>query len=113
MTPAASATVRCGGVRRLKVMSPALVAAVCIALAFAVIVAAYRLGRRAGTRQTIPWRPIFQLVEHRTRCLHHDRARIERELGPVLGIPVWAWKELFALRRPLARRSTAERSPVR
>jgi hypothetical protein len=111
MIPRASARVRSGGVRRLKVMSSAL-AAVCIVLAFAVIVAAYRLGRRAGKRQTIPWRPIFQLVEHRTRCLHHDRLRVERELGAALGIPSWAWKELFALRRPLARRAAAERLTV-
>jgi len=113
MAPAAAATVRCGGVRRLNVMSRALAAVVCIALAFVVIMAAYRLGRRAGKRQTIPWRPIFQLVEHRTRCLHHDRDRVVRELGPPLGIPAWAWKELFALRRPLARRSAAGRSAGR
>jgi len=108
MIPAAGPSVRTGAVRRLNVMSLVL-AAVCIVLALAVIVAAYRLGRRAGKRQTIPWRPIFQLVEHRTRCLHHDRSRVERELGPALGIPPWAWKELFALRRPLARRGAAER----
>jgi hypothetical protein len=84
-------------------MFRALVVAVCIM----VVVTAYGLGRRAGKRQTIPWRPIFQLVEHRTRCLRHERARVERELGPLLGIPPWAWQELFALRRPLRRRPAA------
>ena len=90
-----------------------LVIAVCIVVASAVVAAAYRLGRRAGMRQTIPWRPIFQLVEHRTRCLQHERARVERELGPLLGIPPWAWQELFALRRPLVRRGAAARAAAR
>ncbi len=72
-----------------------------------IVVAAYHMGRRAGMRQTIPWRPIFQLVEHRTRCLGQDPTRVQGDLGPLLGVPAWAWSELFALRRPLARRSGA------
>jgi hypothetical protein len=69
------------------------------------IVLSYDVGRRAGARMTIPWRPIFQLVDHRTRCLGCARARVESELGPLLRIPPWAWGELFAMRRPLERRS--------
>lgn len=71
----------------------------------AIVRVARRLGHRAGMQQTIPWRPIFQLLEHRVRCLDHDHARVQRELGPSLGIPDWAWTELSALRRPLLRRA--------
>jgi hypothetical protein len=76
-----------------------------------VIAIARRCGRRAAARETLPWRPIFQLVEHRTRCLGHDPARVERDLGPILGIPAWAWRELFALRRPLDRRRPSGSTP--
>jgi hypothetical protein len=66
--------------------------------------AAYAAGRRATRRMTVPWRPIFQLVDHRTRCLGQDRGRVQAELGELLRIPSWAWSELFAMRRPLDRR---------
>jgi hypothetical protein len=85
-------------------MLSALVVMGLIVVGSAVVLVARHLGRRAGMRQTIPWRPIFQLVEHRTRCLGQDPARVQSELGPQLGVPPWAWGELFALRRPLARR---------
>jgi hypothetical protein len=62
---------------------------------------AYAVGRRRGQGVTIPWRPIFQIVDHRHRCLGHDRARVERDLGSLLPVPPWAWDELLALRRPL------------
>jgi len=29
----------------------------------------------------MPWRPIFQLVDHRTHCLRHEPARVQAELG--------------------------------
>jgi len=70
-----------------------------------VVLLAYALGRLAGMHQTIPWRPIFQLVEHRSRCLAHDHLRLQRELAPRLGIPEWAFAELATLRRPLLRRA--------
>ncbi len=76
-----------------------------------VVLVAHRLGRRAGMQQTIPWRPIFQLVEHRARCLAHERLRVQRDLGPVLGIPDWAWAELATLRRPLLRRARRIEAP--
>jgi hypothetical protein len=67
-------------------------------------VTAYLAGRRAASRMTVPWRPIFQLVDHRTRCLGHDRTRVQRELGALLPVPPWAWEELLAMRRPLGGR---------
>jgi hypothetical protein len=70
----------------------------------AILLAAYAAGRHAGRRETVPWRPIFQLVDHRVRCLGHDRARVQSELESVLPVPSWAWPELFAMRRPLDRR---------
>jgi hypothetical protein len=89
-----------------------------VAIAIVIVVAggvtvlvASRLGRRAGMRETVPWRPIFQLVEHRARCLAHDRLRVERDLGPILGIPEWAWTELATLRRPLLRRAVRIEPP--
>jgi hypothetical protein len=69
------------------------------------VAAAHAAGRRAGKRLTVPWRPIFQLVDHRTRCLGQQRARVQQDLGSRLPIPPWAWEELFAMRRPLDRRS--------
>jgi hypothetical protein len=71
----------------------------------ALVALAQRIGRRAGMRRTIPWRPIFQLLEHRTRCLDQDRTQVERELGEMLGIPLWAWRELGSPGRPAARRA--------
>jgi hypothetical protein len=67
----------------------------------AACVTAYAVGRRRGQGVTIPWRPIFQIVDHRHRCLGHDRARVERDLGSVVPVPPWAWDEVLALRRPL------------
>lgn len=74
-----------------------------------VVLGAYLVGRYAGRGRTIPWRPIFQLVDHRTRCLGQDRGRVERELGPLLGVPPWAWDELFAMRKILDRRAVGSR----
>jgi hypothetical protein len=68
--------------------------------------AAYAAGRRAARKETLPWRQIFQLVDHRARCLAHPPPRIERELGGVLPIPPVAWPILLAPRRPLDRRGT-------
>jgi hypothetical protein len=63
--------------------------------------AAYRAGRRTGGRKTMPWRPIFQLVDHRTHCLGHEPARVQEDLGALLALPPVAWGELLAMRRPL------------
>jgi len=68
------------------------------------LVGAYRLGRRAGTRTTIPWRALFQLVEHRVGCCGQSPAVIERELGPRLRVPRGAWRVLLTPRTPLDRR---------
>ena len=68
------------------------------------LLAGYSAGRAAARTKTISWRPIFQLVDHRARCLGHERPRLARELGERLGIPPWAWDELLAIRRPLERR---------
>ena len=62
---------------------------------------AYRGRPRTGGRKTMPWRPIFQLVDHRTRCLSHDAVRVRRELGAQFALPPVAWKELLALRPPI------------
>jgi hypothetical protein len=70
----------------------------------------YVAGRHTAKKKTVPWRPIFQLVDHRRRCLGHERARIERELGDLLQIPAWAWGEVFAMRRPLDRRTLRPRT---
>jgi hypothetical protein len=64
----------------------------------------YFAGRAAAQTKTSSWRPIFQLVDHRARCLGHERPRLARELGERLAIPPWAWDELLAIRRPLDRR---------
>jgi hypothetical protein len=61
---------------------------------------AYRAGRRAGGRKTMPWRPIFQLVDHRTHCLGHDAAQVEADLGALFPLPPVAWEQLLAMRRP-------------
>ena len=63
---------------------------------------AYVIGRHASQGVTIPWRPIFQLVDHRQRCLGQGRERIRAELGGLLPVAPWAWDELFALRVPLS-----------
>jgi hypothetical protein len=62
---------------------------------------AYWAGRRTGSRKTMPWRPIFQLVDHRTHCLGHAPARVQAELGPLLSLSSLAWGELLAMRRPV------------
>jgi len=49
----------------------------------------------------MPWRPIFQLVDHRTHCLRHEPARVQAELGSLLALPPVAWRELLAMRRPI------------
>jgi hypothetical protein len=74
---------------------------------------AYRAGQRTGSRKTMPWRPIFQLVDHRTRCLGHDPTRVRNELATAFALPSVAWKELLALRPPIMTprvRATALRS---
>ena len=48
----------------------------------------------------MPWRPIFQLVDHRTHCLGHDPIRVQAELGSLFALPAVAWGELLAMRRP-------------
>jgi len=68
------------------------------------VLAGYFAGRAAAQTKTSSWRPIFQLVDHRARCLGHERPRLMRELGERLAIPPWAWDELLAVRRPLERR---------
>jgi hypothetical protein len=97
--------VRSGSADRLSAMQDVVVAIVTVLVGAGAVGVAHRLGQRAGMHQTIPWRPIFQLVEHRSCCLAHDRTRIRRDLGPPLGIPDWAWGELSTLRRPLLRRA--------
>ena len=49
----------------------------------------------------MPWRPIFQLVDHRAHCLGHEPARVRAELGALLPLPPVAWGELLAMRRPV------------
>jgi len=49
----------------------------------------------------MPWRPIFQLVDHRTHCLGHEPARVQHELGSQLPLTPLAWRELLAMRRPV------------
>ncbi len=49
----------------------------------------------------MPWRPIFQLVDHRAHCLGHDAARVRSELGALLPLTPVAWGELLAMRRPV------------
>ncbi len=58
----------------------------------------------------MPWRPIFQLVDHRTHCLGHDVARVRADLGSIVPLSPVAWGELSALRRPVA--AAAVRRPV-
>jgi hypothetical protein len=55
----------------------------------------------------MPWRPIFQLVDHRTHCLGHEPARVQAELGAQFSLSSLAWGELLAMRRPV------KASPVR
>jgi hypothetical protein len=90
-----------------------IILALTIALAPLIARRAYRAGQRTAGRKTMPWRPIFQLVDHRTRCLGHDPARVRRELGAAFALPPVAWKELLALRPPSIQprlRSSALRS---
>ncbi len=49
----------------------------------------------------MPWRPIFQLVDHRTRCLGHDAGRVRAELGSVIPLTPAAWNEILGMRRPV------------
>jgi len=58
---------------------------------------------------TVPWRPIFQLVDHRVRCLGQDRVRVQEDVEKWLPIPPWAWQEIFAMRTPLDRRRLRQR----
>ena len=78
-----------------------LVIVLTLAAVPAVASLAYRAGRRAGGRKTMPWRPIFQLVDHRTRCLGQDGASVQAELGVPFALPPAAWRELLAVQRPL------------
>jgi hypothetical protein len=74
-----------------------------------VVLGAYLAGRHSRRKGTIPWRPIFQLVDHRTRCLGQDRPRVQRELGLLLHVPPWAWDEIFAMRKLFSRRGVPAR----
>lgn len=49
----------------------------------------------------MPWRPIFQLVDHRTHCLGHEPGRVQAELGVLLPLAPAAWSELLVMRRPV------------
>jgi hypothetical protein len=49
----------------------------------------------------MPWRPIFQLVDHRTHCLGHEPTRVQAELGALFSLSSLAWGELLAMRRPV------------
>lgn len=49
----------------------------------------------------MPWRPIFQLVDHRAHCLGHDVSRVRAELGNIVPLSPAAWGELTAMRRPV------------
>jgi hypothetical protein len=62
---------------------------------------AYRAGRRTGSKKTMPWRPIFQLVDHRTHCLGHDATRVRSDLQNQLPLTPVAWGEVLAMRRPV------------
>jgi hypothetical protein len=62
---------------------------------------AYWAGRRTSGRKTMPWRPIFQLVDHRVHCLGHEPAKVRAELGALLPLTPVAWGELLAMRRPI------------
>jgi len=66
-----------------------------------VAVRAYWAGRRTSGRKTMPWRPIFQLVDHRTHCLGHDAEKVRADLGTLLPLTPVAWRELLAMRRPV------------
>lgn len=50
----------------------------------------------------MPWRPIFQLVEHRIHCLGHDPKGVRNDLAGALPLSPAAWAELTAIRRPVA-----------
>jgi hypothetical protein len=58
----------------------------------------------------MPWRPIFQLVDHRTHCLRHEPARVQAELGTLFSLSSLAWGELLAMRRPV--KVSALRAPA-
>lgn len=55
----------------------------------------------------MPWRPIFQLVDHRMHCLGHDAARVRADLEAVFPLSPTAWTEVAALRRPVPTPRTA------
>jgi hypothetical protein len=76
---------------------------IAIIAAVLVVVASYLAGRVAGKRETIPWRPIFQLVDHYTRCRGEDPAAVRARITAELQIPSWAWQELLRRREPLVR----------
>jgi hypothetical protein len=78
-----------------------IIVGVAVAASPWVALRAYRAGRRTGGRKTMPWRPIFQLVDHRMHCLGHEPARVQAELGARLELPPVAWSELLATRRRL------------
>jgi hypothetical protein len=77
-----------------------IISALTVAACPWVALRAHRAGRRTGGRKTMPWRPIFQLVDHRIHCLGHEPARVQAELGALLALPPVAWRELLAMRRP-------------
>jgi hypothetical protein len=50
----------------------------------------------------MPWRPIFQLVDHRLRCLGHDPNRVRENLAGAVPLSPAGWAELVTRRRPVA-----------
>jgi len=81
-------------------------AVIAIAAAVVVVLVSYVAGHSAGKRETVPWRPIFQLVDHYRKCLGEDPAAVQARLTGALDVPPWAWDELLRRRPavPLARR---------
>src|SRR4051794_14582035 len=89
----------CGANRLRLVTAPLLIA---IAAAAVIVLVSYVAGRSAGRRETVPWRPIFQLVDHYGRCLGENHETVRRRLSAALDVPPWAWDELLRRRAPLA-----------
>jgi len=59
----------------------------------------FMAGRHRANSKTVPWRIIFQLIEHRRRCLGEPPSEVIAGLAGKLGIPretwarcVWAWE---------------------
>ena len=88
-------------------------AVIAIVVALVVVVVSYAAGRSAGKRETVPWRPIFQLVDHYRKCLGEDPAAVRGRLTAALDVPPWAWDELLRRRPalPPARRPVHPEGP--